>query len=387
MKTREDFQNMFEPADAGFEDAVQRTLWQIRRQEGNVVRKKLSIGLVVAVLLSLLLAAAALAAAVRWGVLDFVTKRTAGETQVLPEATALVQSADAIPQTGGHLKDADFSVRQAVYDGSQAYVVVEVRPKQVDVMLTDDWDGPGGRIGNLIQEYRGSDTTTEEYAKAVGKTRFFSTSVGTGGAANWFADSQDVLMEEDGTLTFMLKGECKEQVPELEVALSCYAAPYKRNGDGGWQTDEALAERGTLSFTLKLSDSILDRAIYSEPLEFPGAGVRVDRVTLECKPMAVYYEINYTVTDLKAYKATQEGLFFEFLGEDGRRIEDGAASSYAAQAGGGDGFGSEPVLSEGSAFIQKGSLTAIKALPESVTLLAFNCWEKNRYEAHEIRLK
>ena len=28
----------------------------------------------------------------------------------------------------------------------------------------------------------------------------------------------------------------------------------------------------------------------------------------------------------------------------------------------------------------------MEALPESVTLLGFNCWEKNRYESHEITI-
>ncbi len=387
MKKRADYQNMFEPADAGFEDAIRRTLRRIRRPEGNAARNKLRIGLVVAVLLSLLLAAAALAAAVRWGVMNFVTKRTAGDNRVLPEATELVQSAEAIPQTGGHLEDADFSVRQAVYDGNQAYVVVEVRAKDAGVMLTDGWSDPSGRIRNLIPEYEIPHETIENYAKAKGRTRFLSAEVGTEVGANWFADSRDALLEEDAIMTFMLRGECKEQLPELDIELSCFVTPYIMGADGSWQRDDAERESGTLSITLKLSDSSLDRVEYTQPLEYRGAGVRVDHVTLEAKPMAVYYQVEYTVTDLKTFEATQEGVFFEFLGADGKRIEDGAANSYAGLAGGGDGFGTEPALAEGSAFIQKGSLTAIEALPESITLRAFNCWEKNRYEAHEIRLK
>jgi hypothetical protein len=115
--------------------------------------------------------------------------------------------------------------------------------------------------------------------------------------------------------------------------------------------------------------------------------VRVDRVALALKPMAIYYEIAFTVTDLAAYKATDDGVFFEFLGADGRRIASGAMNDEVSRVGDGEGFGEETPVVEGGQFIQKGSLTAMPALPDAVTLSAYNCWGKNRYEAHEIRLK
>ena len=387
MKTRADFQNMFEPADAGFEDAVRRALRGVKRYGASAPRKKLRVGLVFAVFLCLLLAAAALAAAFRWGVLDFVTKRTAGEARVLPEATELVQSAEAISQAGGHLKDADFSVRQAVYDGNQAYVVVEARAKDAGVMLTDGWSDPSGRIMNLLQGYGDWDTTIEGYGKERGKTRFLSAEAATDVGANWFADSGDALMEEDGTMIFMLQGTCKEALPEMDVELFCFLTPFVRDAEGNWRRDDAATEKGTLAFSLKLSDSSLDRFEYAQPLEYPGAGVRVDRVMLEVKPMAVYFRVEYTVTDLKAFEATENGVVFEFLDADGKRIEGGASNGGVSHVGDGDGFGEEAPLVEGGQFIETGSLTAMMSLPETVTLRAFNCWEKNRYEAHEIRLK
>jgi hypothetical protein len=386
MKHRADFQNMFEPADAGFEDAVQRTLRRIRRGEGSVVRKKLRIGLVFAVLLSLLLAAAALAAAFRWGVLDFATGRGSG-TNVLPEAAELVQDATVIPQTGGHLKDADFSVRQAVYDGNQAYVVVEVKAKDADAMLTTAWNNPSGRASNLVRSGADSDATIEDYGKKRGKTRFVAVEAGMPVGSNWFEDTGDSVLEEDGTMIVMLQGGCKENLAELAIDLSCFVTPFVKGPDGEWVYDEPSMEKGVLSFTLKRSDSTLDRVEVAQPLEYPGAGVRVDRVTLEVKPMAVYYKVEYTVTDLKAFEATENGVVFEFLDADGKRIEGGASNGGIQHIGDGDGFGEEAPLVEGGQFIETGSLTAMERLPESITLRAFNCWEKNRYEAHEIRLK
>jgi len=386
VKTREDFQNMFEPADAGFEDAVQRALWGIRGRERNAVRRKLSAGLVFAVLLSLLLAAAALAAAFRWGVLDFATGRGGG-TKVLPEATKLVQDAGAIPQTGGHLKDADFSVRQAVYDGNQAYVIVEARAKDPDVMLLDGWSDPSSSIANLIPGDENEDATFEEYANARGKTRFLEVSVSPLAEDQWFARGEDARMEEDGTMVFMLQGACREKLPEIPSEVACYVTPLAKQADGSWRRSLNSNTEGLLAFTLKLSDATLDSAICTQPLHFPGPGVRVDKVSFAVKPMAIYYEIGYTVTDLKAFQATEQGLSFEFLDRDGKRIRRGVAYGEVKRVGGGDGFGEEAPLVEGGQFIETGSLTAMQALPEAVTLRAFNCWEKNRYEAHEIKLK
>lgn len=386
MKTRRDFESMFGPTDAGFEQSVLRTLNEIGR-EGKHVRAKMRVGLVAAIILSFILAAAALAAAVKWGVMDFVTRRTAEDTQVLPEATALLQDADGVSQTGGDLTDAVFSVRQAVYDGDQAYVVVEVKAKEADAMLTGSWSDPSGRLSSLMQSRDDSDVTIEEYGNKHAKTRFLAVEAGVPVGGNWFDDSGDAVLEEDGTMVLMLQGACKEALPELTIDLSCYVTPFEKDADGKWKYVDEKSEKGTLSFTLKLSDGAIDRAEYAQPLLYPGAGVRVDRVALALKPMAIYYEIAFTVTDLAAYKATDDGVFFEFLGADGRRIASGAMNDEVSRVGDGEGFGEETPVVEGGQFIQKGSLTAMPALPDAVTLSAYNCWEKNRYEAHEIRLK
>ena len=387
MKTMKDFQVMFGSADAGFERSVRRTLNEIGR-EGNAVRAKMRLGLMFAILLSLLLAAAALAAvASKWGVLDFITRRTAQNTQVLPEATALLQDAESIHQTGGHLKDVDFSVRQAVYDGNQVYMVVEAKEKDSDTMLMDTWEDPTGSMGNLIASYKKTGTTIEAYAQQNGKARILAAGVNSAQGADWSEDSMDVMLEDDGTLIFMLQGSCDRKPKELTVELACSLVPYVKDTDGVWQRDDKSAENGSLSCTLTRSDSALDHVEYVQPMDYPGAGVRVDKVALTVKPMAVYYEIEFTVTNLATYEATEDGVFFEFLSGDGVRIKGGAFDGGVSQVGVGEGFGEETPVIEGSRFIQTGSLTAMQGLPKTVTLRAFNCWERNLYESHEIRLK
>lgn len=387
MKTRADFQNMFEPADAGFEDAVQRTLWRIRRREGSVVRKKLRIGLVFAVLLSLLLAAAALAAAVRWGVLDFVTGRGSG-TKVLPEATELVQDAAAIPQTGGHLKGASFSVRQAVYDGSQVYMVVEVVPEDDDTLLIDDWNTPSDPASYIDPGRVDDGKTISQFAKERGKARILATSVSPAG--DWPGDGggygSSSRMEEDGTLAFMIEGDCKPG-QEAAFTLRCSIAPFEQGADGGWETDDGAGEEGELHFTLRASKSFIGSARSTEPVEYPLVGVRVDSLTMTATPMAVYYRIEYAVVDAEKL-ASMDGLTFAFLDENGVALPSGAGAPGGFEpVEGMDYIEGEDRTAGWKEIARSGSLSAMEAMPEAVALAACDSNGRRIYEAHEIRLK
>ena len=386
MKTRADFRNMFEPADAGFEDAVQRALWGIRGRERNAVRRKLSVELVFAVLLSLLLAAA-LAAAFRWGVLDFATGRGGG-TKVLPEATKLVRNAQSIPQTGGHLPDADFSVRQAVYDGEQVYLVVSVKPKTGDVLLVDDWTIPTDSVAALGPEYRGREGSVADYAKTNGKAHILSVQIFENTLDDWSPTSQQCATEEDGTLAIMLSGAYEGGSPELRLSLPCSLKPFVQDGSGEWTLDEEAQEVSTIDLALAKVDGSAADKHSAESVDFPEAGVRVDAVMLTGTPMAVYYQIEYEVTDAEKYVATG-GVAFAFLDGKGDTLPFGAAESGGFEPIEGMDYeegGSGPA--EGKRLVQRGSLNAMEVLPESMTLAAYDALGKGAYYgAREIPMK
>jgi hypothetical protein len=376
---------MFEPANAGFEDAIQRALWAIRRREGNAVRKKLRVGLVFAVLLCLLLAAVALAAAFRWGVLDFVTRRTSGDIKVLPEATELVQDAQNIPQTGGHLKDADFSVRQAVYDGEQVYLVVAVKPKKDDILLVDDWTIPTDSVAALGTEFRGREGSVADYAKTKGKARILCAQIYDNMANNWSATAQTGTVESDGTLAILLSGAYEGGASELSLSLPCSLVPFVRDGAGEWTQNSDAEEFGMLNFTITRATGATEEKQSAASVDFPEAGVRVDAVTLTRTSMAIYYRIDYEVTDAARYEATG-GVGFAFLDESGFPLPFGAAESGGMEAL----TGAEPGTVVGTRLKQQGSLNAMEVLPDSMTLSAYEALAESEgafYGAREIKMK
>ena len=72
------------------------------------------------------------------------------------------------------------------------------------------------------------------------------------------------------------------------------------------------------------------------------------------------------------YRLTDDGLWFEYLDENGDIIGSGAL--------GGGSIG--PINESTLRNRQTDSLAAMDALPDTVTLRAYNCWTKERYETH-----
>ena len=46
-----------------------------------------------------------------------------------------------------------------------------------------------------------------------------------------------------------------------------------------------------------------------------------------------------------------------------------------------------PLKAAKNSLVQSGSLAAREELPETVTLRAYNCWTRERYESHELILE
>ena len=155
---------------------------------------------------------------------------------------------------------------------------------------------------------------------------------------------------------------------------------YEENADEptyastGYVTDEENQQETELAFTLDDANRHNTLAS-SQSAEYPSCGVRVDSVRLTASPMALYYEIHFTVTDEAAYAATEDGVWFEFLDANGNALPDGATRGAEVQP-----------QADGS-LVQSGSLAAREELPETVTLRAYNCWTQERYESHELTLE
>ena len=389
MKKR-DFRTAFGKPDADFVSCVQNTLHRLREEE-RPMKRKLSLSAAIAVAACLIVATAALAAASHWGLFDFLNQGE--DSGALPEAAEIV--ATDPPQEGGAGKLASFRLREAVYDGEYVYMVVDATPADGLLLL-----GPGllplDAMRNLTKE--DSDAMTiGEYA-GENDLQMAIVGISTAAAAEGAEDaitSFDWRLEADGTLVFMLSGEAPQGAGDaFETTLLCSVTPlvpaakgegitmqyFEEDGEEpvskyiGYDVDEAHIQRSELAFALTAAGPAEAQA-YDLDAAARVRGVRVERVTFEPSPMALYYEIRFTITDEAAYAATEDGVQFEFLDANGERLPDGATMSgqTAAQADG--------------SLVQSGSLSAQSDPSQIAALRAFNCWTKERYESHELTLE
>lgn len=373
MKKKEDFIKAIGPADARFEASIHQTLGEMQRKEDEKPMKRISVSFAI-VLTIILLAAMAMAAATQWGVFDFIANQQ-GEGKVLEEAAALLQS--DLPQEGGQAEGATFTLREAVYDGKELYMVVAVTPKDAQTMLLGVDATPSDSMVNMGPQFEGVTASIEEYAAQQGKTQLLHTNIYDNVEANGvegLVSTMDYVMEQDGTLVYILKGSLETEAVSVPVELICMTSPYEDSVDGLIYTMEKTV-RTPLNFTLQTAQ-VRDSVSSTQPALYSDCGVQVDRVTLSSTAMATHVMIEFSVVDAAAYALTDDGLWFEFLDANGERLPDGPMGSGSVYA----------VDEAGTRFIQEDSLTAMETLPEKVVLRGYNAWEKNRYETHEIEL-
>lgn len=389
MKKR-DFRTAFGKPDADFVSCVQNTLHRLREEE-RPVKRKLRLSAAIAVAACLIVATAALAAASHWGLFDFLNQGAGSGT--LSEAAEIV--ATDPPQEGGEGELASFRLREAVYDGEYVYMVVDATPADGLLLL-----GPGLLPPDAMRNLTKEDSDAMTIGEYAGENDLQMAIVGISTAAaaegaEGAITSFDWRLEADGTLVFMLSGEAPQGMGDaFETTLLCSVTPLVSAAEGegiimqyfeedgeepvskyiGYAVDEAHIQRSELAFALSAAGPAEAQA-YDLDAAYPGCGVRVERVTFEPSPMALYYEIRFTITDEAAYAATEDGVQFEFLDANGERLPDGATMSgqTAAQADG--------------SLVQSGSLSAQSDPSQIAALRAFNCWTKERYESHELTLE
>jgi len=369
MLNERDMKQAFGEADARFEHAVYQSLAQLNRNGGNMPMKRKPIRAAIAVAAAcIILTTTALAVAGRWGVLDFINSR--GAVVVLPAASEVIQ--EDVPQTNAQTDAVAFSVREAVLDEAYTYIVVEAKPANEKLFLLGadaDPDDPVSDMGPLYADTAG---TIADYAAANQKEMIrVSMRGGETEQGTLVIDTLDYLLEEDGTLVYMVKGTYTGGGDAPAISLACVTYAFR-----GETLDLESRRDTTLSFTLDApaAQSVMTS---TETQVYADCGVRIDKVTLTGSPMAVYAEIEFTVIDEALYAATDGGLLFEFLDENGERVPDGAA----------DIGGVTPLDDGQTRFLQRASLQAVESLPETVTLRGFNCWEKNRYETHTFTMQ
>ena len=297
-------------------------------KEERPVKKKLSTGLVLAMVLALL-ATAALAAS--WGILDRIG-RSAGWSSYLPSAQEIIQR----PLAEVENDYVTYAVREAIYDGRAAYIMVEVTPKDKTAFLLSESTWPEDPVGYFIVGETGAEKTCAEYAVAHGYTSFLTVGVDPGEecavSSSW----------EEGVLTLLVEYEAQGDALPVELSLWAWA-------------DAIETQKDHLVFTLTASDPLWERTAEAG-IDLPDYGVRIDALTLTGTALSTYFQVDYTVTDIDAHPGA---LGFHLMDAQGQYFPRGAIS-----VGGSKGL----AQASGEKMTWRGGAVAMETAPRSVML-------------------
>lgn len=339
------------------------------------MKRKFSVALAFA-LVGVLVVAVALAVANRKGVLDFLSYSEA----TLPEnAGDYVQTDIASDERDG----LHAVVREVVYDGHRLWATVDINMDGEKPLLTGlDYglDDEEKWAWLRHDESETDDRTILDVYKAENYTDAYYIVASVYDESDDQNTSCEAHLQDDGTLTFYESISFEQAKAEREITVSVRAFKYEEK-DGRMNLNQKPMAELKLRFTAKAS-AVDDETIVSvEPVEYESIGVRVDRVTMTAKPLEMDYAIEYTVVDAEKFAQTDDGLWFEFIDPNSTETEP-----YAQRLKDGFSRTGEVTPMDDTHYRQTGTLS-LDEKAERYTLRAYECWEKRRFDTHEIRMK
>ena len=339
------------------------------------MKRKFSAALAFA-LVGVLVVAVALAVANRKGVLDFLSYSEA----TLPEnAGDYVQTDIASDERDG----LHAAVREVVYDGHRLWATVDINMDGEKPLLTGlDYGLDEEKWAWLRHdESETDDRSILEVYREEGYTDACYIAASIYDEDDEENTSCEAHLQDDGTLTFYESLVFEQEKAEREITVSVRAFKYYEEKDGRMNVNQKPMAELKFRFTAKASAVDEETLVSVEPVEYESIGVRVDRVTVTTKPLEMDYAIEYTVVDAEKFAQTDDGLWFEFIDPNSReeqpydqRLKEGFSVVGSV----------EPV--DDTHFRQIGTLS-LSEKADRYTLRAYECWEKRRFDTHEIRMK
>lgn len=374
----------------------QRTL-AAAGKEPKQMKRKMSLSLAIALALSTLLCCAVAIAAVnnRWGMLDFVNRYSSAH--YIPEDAQDYVRTEVLAMENDQVT---ICIRELYYDGRIARMTADVTPKVEKVLLVGEGVYMEDPFVNLTRTYvtDGDNDMRSVYQviQEEGYTQVYAANVSLLGAGeDMIGGSMDFILGEDGTLTIYAQEEYRNDLLEREVTISAIIMPFDQpltpQSEANYDRRAVLETPVTLTASDRTADAA-DKAdgnasvyISEAPAAYPSAGVIVDRVILEVKPLEIYATVEYTITDTDAYDRMEGGLFFEFIDTDKdgapyeQRLAEGlSGSAWAAPA--------QEAQETATKYCQRETLGR-NELHETYQLRAFNAWDKTRFETCEIAVR
>ena len=342
-------------------------------QEKGSPRRKLRAGLVLALLLVLMGTAAV--AGTQNGLLGLIQRMQYPD---LPnEAQSYIQTDDVTLETDDFL----VTIPEHYYDGRTLRTTVTVRPKEGRKLLYTYGVASYEPWQKLIQldklNVDPNDTRTlQDMFSAFDKVHSVHLNLLCDGLVLQENDiipayfTRDFAFDpETCTLTFFLQARFEEFLPqrEMELKMTIY-----ENEEGMLVHHQRLLHSMTL--TANTQPEVYE---CTEPVVFPEAGVRIDKLTLKVLPQDIYYTIDYTILEWKesTFRAGEPAIWFDFcrsMPQKGKPIDMLSIGlkgmSYYRQV-------------EGMHFVQTGTFASSEQL-NAYYLVARDMGRKIRYEAN-----
>ena len=369
----------------------QRVMNAAQGKGETIVRRKMTFALAAA-LMAVLLCAAALAAAGRWGMLDFVGRYP---DNYVPEDAQDYVRTDVLTMENEWVT---VDIRELYYDGRISRMTADVTPKGENVLLMGEDACMEDLFINLSHEYVvDGDNDMRSICQVIadeGYTDVYTVNVGVIGQEDVVMGAMDYILGEDGTLTIYSQEEYTDDLPEREVKIHAIMMPYEKPFTLGSQVSyedrKELEETVTLqasAYEAGTKEGELSNVYVSEaPTLYEGIGVQVDRLLIEVKPQEIYVTLDYTVTDRAKYDQLEGGLWFEFIDPDSKEEAYYDQRLRSGLTGGGSSGPVDGDPDTATRFTQRETL-ARNELHDTYTLRAYECWEKERFETHTLTMR
>ncbi len=371
---------------------AKQTLLAAQGKETPYMKKKISLAIAFA-LLAVTLCAAALAAANRWGMLDFAD-RYSTEHYIPADAQTYVHNNVATMEN-------DYvtaSVRELYYDGRFSRIIVDVTPKEKNTLLMGEDICLEDPFVNLTNNYvEGGNNDMRPIYQVIedeGYEHVYCVSVfmkGTQG--DMISGVGDHMLGEDGTLTIYSQEEYMTDMPERDVSISVIVMPFDEPFTmDSWANHEKAAVLEmpvTLTAAVNATDvragEIANVYVSEAGADYPSAGVRVDRIIIEVKPQEIYATIDYHVIDQDKYGALDPWLWFEFI--DPEKPGNGWEQRLAEGLSGGGSSGAVDRDEESPTRFRQRETLGKNELHDVYFLRAYNAAEKGRFETCEFAMR
>lgn len=275
---RDEIQGAFDRRLSGLTVRTEHMARVLRKAEGEEpMKKKLSVGLVLAFAL-VVMTLAALAAELSGSYISNVFKRNHG-LELSEEAQALFRREK--PLAVVELRDAVVTIREGAADGRVVYLYVETQKKEnANVIIAPEASAMEDRI-----EWMGEDVTYAEYTARTGagtlQTGLAFKVDGAEHGDGWGSE----MFDKNGTMMMETGFFCPTDSKVLHITGTVYAG----------EIEGPASETKDFSFELPVAP--LEERTFRVGKRVPGSKVVLDELKLIKSPITMYYEAAYHYED------------------------------------------------------------------------------------------